>query len=233
QRVRDYMLKAMKEAKVHTSWINPNELYDQAVARFVEQTLTGPRAGRFLSEFLPFQRRVARLGMINSLSQVLLKMTCPGVPDFYQGTELWDFSLVDPDNRRPVDYAARRATLAELLERITEQGDDLRPLTQALLDTLADGRVKLYVILQTLRYRRQHREPFTEGSYEPLTASGAPHSHVCAFVRRAADQVVVVAVPRLVYRLTNGQQRLPLGPEAWAETWLALPIAATGQAFRN
>jgi (1->4)-alpha-D-glucan 1-alpha-D-glucosylmutase len=107
QRMQDYMLKAVKEAKVHSSWINPNADYDRALSDFVNQTLAGRRAARFLASFLPFQHHVAKLGMINSLSQVLLKLISPGVPDIYQGTELWDFSLVDPDNRRPVDFAHR------------------------------------------------------------------------------------------------------------------------------
>jgi (1->4)-alpha-D-glucan 1-alpha-D-glucosylmutase len=121
QRMHDYMLKAVKEAKVHSSWINPNEAYDRAVAEFVNKTLAGPRAARFLDSFLPFQQRVAKLGMINSLSQVLLKLVSPGVPDIYQGTELWDFSLVDPDNRRPVDFAHRLLLLNEL-EPLLPQG---------------------------------------------------------------------------------------------------------------
>jgi (1->4)-alpha-D-glucan 1-alpha-D-glucosylmutase len=122
ERLREYMHKAIKEAKVHTSWINPYEAYDQAVANFVDKTLAGPRARRFLDSFLPFQRRVAHLGMVNSLAQVVLKVVSPGVPDFYQGTELWDLSLVDPDNRRPVDYA-RRTQLLEEIQPWLEDGD--------------------------------------------------------------------------------------------------------------
>jgi len=114
RRVRDYMIKAIKEAKLRTSWINDNQAYDNAVAHFVERTLTGPTSRRFLSAFLPFARRVAHLGMINSLSQLALKIASPGVPDFYQGTELWDLHLVDPDNRQPVDYERRMKYLEEL-----------------------------------------------------------------------------------------------------------------------
>src|SRR5262249_51602306 len=180
QRLRDYMNKAVKEAKVHTSWISPNEAYDQAVTEFVQKTLTGPRAARFISEFLPFQRRVAHFGMINSLAQVVLKIASPGVPDLYQGTELWDLSLVDPDNRRPVDFPRRAKMLAGLQKRIAEQGADLIALAGELLAAPVDGRVKMYVTHQALALRRALPQLFCEGAYLPLDLGGARREPACA-----------------------------------------------------
>ncbi|MBV8857291.1 MAG: malto-oligosyltrehalose synthase, partial [Acidobacteria bacterium] len=138
ERIAEYMQKATREAKVHTSWINPNEEYDAAVREFVGRLLRGGDGDAFLQDFLPLQRRVAFFGYFNALAQVLLKLTSPGVPDLYQGSELWDLSLVDPDNRRPVDYRRRREVLAGLRERIGVAGDDLLPLTDDLLGNLAD-----------------------------------------------------------------------------------------------
>ncbi|HYQ92843.1 MAG TPA: malto-oligosyltrehalose synthase, partial [Candidatus Competibacteraceae bacterium] len=159
QRIENYMLKAVKEAKVHSSWVNPNPEYEGAIVAFI-QALLKPGKNRFLEDFLPDQRRIARLGLFNSLSQTLIKLTAPGVPDIYQGTELWDFSLVDPDNRRPVDYERRRALLTELQTLVETAGDDLAGRVRGLLDRMEDGRPKLYVNWRTLRMRREQSELF-------------------------------------------------------------------------
>ena len=142
----DDLSKATKEKKIHTSWITPSPQYDEAVAEFVEQTLAGPRAKPFLAQFLPFQQRVAELGMINSLSQLTLKMASPGVPDFYQGSELWDLNLVDPDNRRPVDYAKHQRRLAEISQRLDQTPQCCVKLAVAaeLLEQWADGGCKAF-----------------------------------------------------------------------------------------
>ncbi|MGE5848998.1 MAG: malto-oligosyltrehalose synthase, partial [Candidatus Methylomirabilota bacterium] len=160
-RMQQYLLKAAKEAKVHTSWINPNEAYDEALQAFVARILEPGQANRFLADFVPFQEFIARLGMVNSLAQTLIKITAPGVPDFYQGTEVWDFSLVDPDNRRPVDFVLRAALLAGLRERIA--AGDLLSLARDLLDHWPDGRIKLYTIHRTLTCRRQAPDLFQAG----------------------------------------------------------------------
>src|SRR5262249_30913368 len=158
--------------------------YDAAVQQFVSRLLPDPRSAcepaagwparssgdPFLDELLAFQRRVAFFGYFNSLAQVLLKLTCPGVPDLYQGTELWDFSLVDPDNRRPIDYRTRREVLAELRHRIAGAGHDLTGLTDELLAGLPDGRIKLFLVHQTLSFRRAYPEVFARGEYLPLEA---------------------------------------------------------------
>jgi (1->4)-alpha-D-glucan 1-alpha-D-glucosylmutase len=188
---------------------------------------------RFLEELLPLVRRVAYYGQFNALSQVLLKLTSPGVPDIYQGSELWDFSLVDPDNRRPVDYAQRRAALADLKAQIARSGGDLRPLARRLLETSADGRIKLYVIERALKLRRAHADLFTFGAYEPLEAFGAKAAHVCAYARSLGEEDSITVIPRLVVGLTDGVERPPIGAEIWQESWLALPEAQVGRRYRN
>jgi (1->4)-alpha-D-glucan 1-alpha-D-glucosylmutase len=232
ERIAAYMQKATKEAKVHTSWVNPNEEYDEAVQQFVARILSDPD-DPFLKDLQAFQRKIAFFGSCNSLAQVLLKLTCPGVPDFYQGSELWDLSLVDPDNRRLVDYRRRRELLNDLQGRIDEAGGDLRPLVAELLANVPDGRVKLYLIYQALHFRRVHEQLFAQGAYLPLEAAGAKRDHVCAFARSAGDEAVLVAVPRLVARLVGGAEQPPMGPEVWGTTRLLLPPALAARSYRN
>ncbi len=232
ERIAAYMLKAEKEAKVHTSWINPNEAYDRALQAFVRNVLAeGNNA--FLADFTPLQRRVAFFGQWNALAQTFLKLTSPGVPDTYQGAELWDFSLVDPDNRRPVDYNRRRAILADLRARADCPDCGSVALVHELLDTSDDGRIKLFVVARTLDFRRAHDALFTNGDYRPLDAHGAKADHVCAFVRTSGDDTAIIVAPRLVVGLTGGEAQPPLGEEIWGDTWLALPIEHAGRRYRN
>lgn len=216
ERIEAYMLKAVREAKQHTSWINPNEPYEQAVSDFVRQLLADEQ---FLAQFLPFQQRVARLGMLNSLSQTLLKLTVPGVPDIYQGNELWDFSLVDPDNRRPVNYAHRVALMKGLASPSPQQARDL-------LNTLSDGRTKLAVTHYTLLARRQHETLFRDGTYLPLAISGQNADHLVAFARRRRQQIAIVLAPRLYAQLLGEQQQLPVGADVWGDTRIELDALA-------
>jgi (1->4)-alpha-D-glucan 1-alpha-D-glucosylmutase len=232
-RIAQYMRKATKEAKVHTSWINANEEYDEAVRQFVHRLLPGTTDDPFLKDLLPLQRRVAFFGYFNSLAQVLLKLTCPGVPDLYQGSELWDFSLVDPDNRRPIDYRCRREILAELQGRVAQAGHNLTSLIRELLADVPDGRVKAYLVSQALGFRRAHEGLFAHGTYLPLEAAGAKREHVCAFARSAEDEVALVIVPRLIVRLVGGAEHPPLGPGAWGKTRLLLPPELAARSYLN
>jgi (1->4)-alpha-D-glucan 1-alpha-D-glucosylmutase len=232
-RVQGYMNKAVREGKAHTSWVNPDQAYEGAMRRFVESILDRTRPNPFLDDFLPFQERVAHWGMWNSLSQLLLKMTAPGVPDFYQGTELWDFSVVDPDNRRPVDYEARASMVADLRRALTECGPDLRPLVRALLDQRVDGRIKLYTTMTVLNYRRVNRSLFQQGAYIPLDARGARQDHLCAFSRLLGEQAVVTVVPRLTASLTVDPKQLPVGSHVWGDTWIIVPSWRPGSPYRN
>ena len=174
KRIQAYIVKALYEAKVHTSWINPNAAYDEAVQAFVARILDPAIAGAFLADVQSFQRRISHYGLLNSLSQTLLRIASPGVPDTYQGTELWDFSLVDPDNRRPVDYARRRQMLRDLQARAELSGDDRRAWVRELIEAKADGRAKLYVTWQALHCRRSHPGLCSTGEYQAAAAMGSP-----------------------------------------------------------
>ena len=219
ERISAYMLKAIKEAKVHTSWVNPNEAYNHAVSKFVKEVLVADPKNGFLSDFMYFHRRVAYSGMLNSLAQTLLKIASPGVPDFYQGTELWDFSLVDPDNRRPVDFGKRMKLLEELKQREKEARSSL---IQDLLTRWVDGTIKLYVTYKGLSFRRSHRSLFEAGSYLPIDASDGARDHICAFARQKGGNWALVAVPRLITELVRAE-RPPLGEGTWGSSALVLP----------
>ncbi len=222
ERIRDYMLKAIREAKVYTSWINPNIDYEEAVVRFVEDLLSAPEQNPFLVDFIPFQQRIARAGLYNSLSQVLLKLTAPGVPDLYQGSELWDLSLVDPDNRRPVDYAQRQRLLEKLEPLVSLPEHERCARVRELLDSLEDGRAKLYLTWRTLVFRRTHDALFKAGSYVALAATGARADHVCAFARYHEEDLVIAVAARWFTRLSeNGSP--PIGRAIWQDNFLELP----------
>jgi (1->4)-alpha-D-glucan 1-alpha-D-glucosylmutase len=229
RRLKDYLLKAVREAKVHTSRTNPNPRYEDALVKFVEVILDPERSAAFLEDFVMFQARVARFGTLNSIGQTLIKLTAPGVPDFYQGSELWDLSLVDPDNRRPVDWDDRRRLLDEVISAAAS-APDRAGLAHDLMKSAADGRVKLFVIHEGLGARRAHRALFETGTYRPLEARGAWAEHVCAFARIGGDATALTIIPRLLAR--RGVDALPLGPEYWADTWLPLPSELAG-AFTN
>lgn len=237
-RLRDYMQKAIKEAKVHTSWINPNEAYDQGVTQFVEAALTGPTAPKFLAAIDPIRRRVARLGALNSMSQLVLKLTVPGVPDIYRGAELWDLSLVDPDNRRPLDYGLRKSLLEAMEETVARTEVDARsPDTKRqeaeVIDLLCnwwDGRIKMFLTAAGLRLRRSRPQLFLRGDYVPLWPEVDVPADIVSFARLLGNEAVVVAVPRLTARLAV--ERFPVGP-AWGASQLPLPEALAGRTWRN
>jgi (1->4)-alpha-D-glucan 1-alpha-D-glucosylmutase len=233
KRIQAYMMKALHEAKVHTSWINPNQAYDEAVQHYVAHILDPQANQAFLDDFRVFQRRVSCGGLFNSLSQTLLKLTAPGVPDTYQGTELWDFSLVDPDNRRPVDYACRQRMLQDLQARMTEAGDDRTGLARDLLTSKEDSRIKLYVTTLALHCRRTYPGLFTTGDYLPAQARGAKREHVFGFVRRQGARTVLVVVPRLVARLLQDGHAAPLGEAVWQDTTLRVPGPHQHRGWRN
>jgi (1->4)-alpha-D-glucan 1-alpha-D-glucosylmutase len=230
ERMENYMLKAIREAKQNTSWINRNTEYENAVLSFVRTLLKPDPKNRFLDDFLPFQRRVARIGLWNSLSQTLFKLTCPGVPDIYQGNELWNFTLVDPDNRRPVDYIRRQ----QLFECIRGWGDAPdASLMQRLLETPEDGRMKLYLTWRTLCLRRQQPNLFQEGEYLPLAVAGAKADHVVAFARKSETTTLLVVAPRLVAGLLNSTDLPPIGPRIWEDTLVVLPSGDFHTGYRN
>jgi 4-alpha-glucanotransferase/(1->4)-alpha-D-glucan 1-alpha-D-glucosylmutase len=223
ERIERYMLKAAREAKVHTSWMNPNEAYEQALSAFIGAILKSLDKNPFLADFVPAQAIVARYGMLNGMSQTLIKLTSPGVPDIYQGTELWDFSLVDPDNRRPVDYEKRDRMLKELQAAFSGEEARWHERAQELLANMADGRIKLYLTWRALALRAKDPELFEKGGYLPLNAVGAQADHVCAFARVHENRAVVTVAPRFYYRLTGGEAIMPLGEKIWGDTRVPLP----------
>jgi (1->4)-alpha-D-glucan 1-alpha-D-glucosylmutase len=209
KRIQDYMTKAIKEAKVNSSWVQPNEPWDEAVRKFIERILRrGSRRDAFARSIEPLAARLAQLGLVNSLAQTVLKLTVPGVPDIYQGNGLWDFSLVDPDNRRPVDYAKHRAALESLA------GANPR----ALLENWGDGRIKLFVTRAILRQRAEQPALFAQGAYRPLPTIGTFTENAVAFVREWESAAALVIVPRLSARVGFP----PIG-DCWADTGIALP----------
>lgn len=223
ERVRTYMIKAVREAKVHTGWLRPDADYEDAFLSFIDKVLEPAEDNAFLPALRAWTSKVARLGAYNSLAQTLLRLTCPGVPDLYQGTELWDLHFVDPDNRQPVDFATRRQWLEEIKRA---EGTDLRSLLSELLNQWQDGRVKLLLIYKALNFRRRQAELFQNGSYIPLAGRGTAREHVFAFARRHGAAWTVVAVPRLPAGVfgVDGASLKPQG--AWEDTVVALPSEA-------
>jgi (1->4)-alpha-D-glucan 1-alpha-D-glucosylmutase len=192
ERVRQYMEKAVREEKLHSSWLNPNADYEAGVSAFLAGILDGSVSKEFLDSFALFARRTALLGALNSLSQLTLKATVPGVPDFYRGTELWDLSLVDPDNRRPVDFAAR----AEVLGRLGEK-------PPSFSEGWEDGTIKLAWTRNLLDLRRRFSAVFALGDYRPLPVQGRHADHVVAFTRAYRQQACSIVVLRFLGPFTH------------------------------
>ncbi len=230
ERMESYILKAIREAKQNTSWINRNTEYESAVSSFVRKLLDRDVQNPFLDDFVPFQRRVARIGLWNSLAQTLLKLTCPGVPDVYQGNEVWDFSLVDPDDRRPVDYGRRQEMLRGILE---SRNMPSQSIAQSLFETPEDGRLKLYLIWKTLSLRRELSDLFQKGDYLPLTVEGAKAAHVLAFGRKSGAANMLVVVPRLLGGLLHDIDVPPLGPQVWEDTEVIFPCRDCSEKYQN
>ena len=220
-RIVAYMLKAAREAKLATSWARPHDTYEQALSRFVRAVLAAPPIVAVLREQV---RAIATPAAWHSIAATVLKLTVPGVPDLYQGTELIDLSLVDPDNRRPVDFERRRALLESMAAG--SQGADPEPQVAAMAQQVTDGRLKLWAIWRLLSVRRRCPALFSDGTYQPLTVRGAAAARVVAFARRHAGGTVIVAVGRLLgsVPLQDGRP----APETWERTTLELPAALAG-----
>jgi (1->4)-alpha-D-glucan 1-alpha-D-glucosylmutase len=204
-RMQDYAVKAAREAKEHTSWLAPDERYESALRSFLARLLDPAQSASFIASFDAFARRAALIGALNSLTQLTLKSMMPGVPDFYQGSELWDFSFVDPDNRRPVDFAARRAALASIGEL---------PDWPELARAWVDARIKLALTRRLLAIRTQFAQLFAHGSYRPLEVIGHHSSEIIAFARVSGREAVIAVTGRLFRRATQGGRHWP-HPAAW------------------
>jgi len=219
ERLKGYLVKSVREAKVHTAWLKPDTNYEDAFIAFVEEILTPSEQNQFLREFLPFQKKIAYYGMFSSLSQTLIKITSPGIPDFYQGNELWDLNLVDPDNRRPVDFKTRRLFLLDIKERV---GQDILQLIDGLLSNKEDGKIKLFVTYRALQARREHRPVFQDGRYIPLKVSGRLKDHIIAFARNHEEHWAITIAPRFFTCLID-KGGTPVGQDIWGDTFIVLP----------
>jgi len=218
-RFQAYTIKAAREAKVHTRWIAPKHEHETALTAFTEAILDESDRPEFLEDFQKFQAQLAYYGALNSLSQVLLKIASPGVPDFYQGTELWDFSLVDPDNRRPVDFPQRTQLLNQLKLKAKKNPGSL---VQELLPHWQNGAIKLYTTYQALNFRKAHLALFLQGDYIPLEAWGPNRENVVAFARLRESTWVVVVVARLFTKILSAGD-IFFKKEVWQQTFLSLP----------
>lgn len=229
ERLKAYAIKAAREAKLDTSWIDESPEYEAALLGFIDAIMEDSAANEFLADFRSFVPRITWHGALNSLSQTLLKITAPGLPDFYRGTELWDLSLVDPDNRRSVDYERCRAALDRVRSIVPDEA-------VSLFDEWTTGDIKLYVIQRALHARRERRSLFDHGEYVPLQVDGSRARHVIAFARQTPEDSAVVIVPRLTAELVRPAGRigtaLPVGDEVWGDTRVRLPDGAPGE-WRN
>jgi len=215
ERMESYIIKAIREARIHTAWIKPDEEYEKACASFIRSILKDEADNPFLKSFLPFQYNIAHSGILNSLAQVLIKATSPGIPDFYQGSELWDLSFVDPDNRRPVDYQKRMTYLKEVKNRES----DSSALINDLWKTKEDGRIKLFLTHRALTVRKEHQELFAQGTYLPLLIEGTRKDQVVAYARQWKDQWSITVVARLISKETDFLAKAL----DWQDTAVVLP----------
>jgi len=239
-RIQGYMIKATREAKRHTSWVNENREYESAVEHFIARILSGAASARFLGSFEPFARRVAALGAVYSLGQLVLKIASPGVPDIYQGCESWALTLVDPDNRSPVDFESLGQSL-DALEPLLEGIDEAHPARRhpalaaevhGLADAWPDGRVKLYVTAAGLRLRRRHPDLFLAGRYVPVDVDAPGPSGAVAFVRQLDDRAVLALAPRLVAG-ASGPEPGPSAPCSWQGARVRLPDELAPRTWLN
>jgi (1->4)-alpha-D-glucan 1-alpha-D-glucosylmutase len=223
ERMTQFMLKAVREAKAHTSWTGHNAEYEEAIETFTRGALDPQRSGEFLQDFIATCEPAFVAGAVNSLAQSVIKLTAPGVPDIYQGSELWDLSLVDPDNRRPVDFASRQSLQTNLEDASAD----------ALIAEWRTGAIKMLVLQAGLQLRSSAKDLFDKGDHVPLAVTGAAAQHVLAFARVFGDEAVVVIVPRLNVELLRDQATLLVPQQRWADTIVDLPDNLQGHSYRN
>jgi (1->4)-alpha-D-glucan 1-alpha-D-glucosylmutase len=233
ERIEGYMIKAAREAKAHTSWTNVDAAYEAALVAFVRALLDRPEGNLFLEDLRAQLPAFEWFGLLNSVSMALVKLTSPGVPDLYQGAELVELSLVDPDNRRPVDYAARRAALAALTALAERPAGELAGGVRALFDAPHDGRAKLWVIWRALALRRERPALLGDGDYVPVNAAGERARHIVAYARRRGTSGVVTIAGRLFASLGIAPDELPLGAAVWGDTVVDLAFLPAGAELRN
>jgi len=223
QRIKEYLIKAIREAKVNTAWLRPDTAYEEGFLKFVDSLFKETKQNKFLPSFRQFQQKIQHYGIFNSLSQTLLKITVPGVPDFYQGTELWDLTLVDPDNRRPVDFKKRLKLLNEIRSQWKKNKS---ALFTNLLQHPKDGKIKLFTIVQSLKARQDYQDLFQRGDYQKLPVNGSLKSHIVTFMRTWNEQSAIAIAPRFLTQLIK-EDEYPLGEQVWHETRISLPTGSS------
>ena len=222
QRLEEYMIKALRESKSHTSWVNINDQYEAAMCEFIRKIISSPDNHPFWKEFIPFQKSIASAGYLNALSQCALKLTCPGIPDIYQGSELFKFTLVDPDNRKPVNYDALRQKLEEVKYSNPEE-----------LLPFESGKMKLFLTSKLLNFRQKHENIFRKGGYTPLEVEGMKKLNLVAFARSFDDEAIIIIVPKLVYDMVLDENPLPVGEKDWEDTSIELPAGYADYNWKN
>jgi len=227
ERIQKYLLKSAREAKIFTSWLNPFQPYETMLNSFTKEVLE-KNNNFFLSDLCDFHKYTSHYGLLNSLSQTVLKLTCPGVPDFYQGAELWDFRLVDPDNRQAVNYNYRIKLLQEIITTM-QNNEDYSNMLKEFLNNPEDGKIKLFLIYQLLKLRNREQELFLQGSFSPLPVYGKYKNNIISYLRAYNNKIFITVVPRFCTELVEINQ-FPLGAEVWENTFIKIPknIGYTG-----
>ena len=221
-RIEAYMIKAIREGKEYSSWINVNADYEDATKSFIQTLLAPGENNLFLADFISFVQPISRRGLLNSLAQILIKLVAPGVPDIYQGCELWQFNLVDPDNRRQIDFIHRYKLLAEVKSLVDAPPEQWPLRLHPMVSDMKDGRIKLYTLWQSLSLRKLWPEVFKDGEYLPLAVCGKHAANVFAFSRVYGNRFIITLVPRLTTHLLEEQGTLPIGMKVWGDTALKL-----------
>ena len=228
ERIKHYVVKAVRESKRHSSWVEPNIHYEEGFQRFVDEITKRTPKNKFMESFLPFQEKVAFYGIWNSISQLLVKLTSPGIPDIYQGSELWNLMLVDPDNRAAVDFDKRISLLQGLKELETK---DLKALIEDILSHKEDGRIKLFVTEKVLEMRKKKPQLYLHGGYIPIKATGKFKNHIICFARTYRDSWGITVAPRFLASLVV-EGKIPVGREVWEDTYIIIPSDAP-RAFQD
>ena len=232
ERVQAYMVKAASEAKRNTTWTDADPSYKEALTKYVADVLEGPDAAPFLNDFLTFQRRVARVAVPHSLAHTLLKLLSPGAVDIYQGSDLWDFSMVDPDNRRPVDFSRREQILQQIKSRL-ESGESRQDVARTLYEHPEDGAIKLYLLWVGLNHRKANTDLYLKGMYRPAEIVGDLKEHAIAIGRTHQGKNVIGVAPRLVAGMMGEDGTIPpIGRDIWGDTEISIPEAAPLAAAR-
>ncbi len=218
RRLENYMIKAIREAKTHTSWINVNIQYENALTDFIKRVINSPENHLFWKEFLPFQKEIALKGYLNSISQKTLKLTSPGIPDIYQGQEVWKYNLVDPDNRVSVDFNKSQEVFNEIKPLLKQGISDI-----SVFLPLESGKIKCFLTSTLLNFRQNNFNLFKKGNYIPIAVEGVKSDNIVAFIRNFENKSAVIIVPRLVYHMISLKNPFPLGEDIWKDTRIILP----------